>query len=253
MSKSETPLSLGAADHSKSERVYRTLRKQIRSLERPPGSRLRKIELADEFEMSRAPISEAIARLAQEGLVDVYPQSGSFVAPIRPEVIRESMLIRTALEIEALRNVAGSADEAFIAALEENVRQQRAAIEADNMPLLDDLDAALHEIIMQRVDSPRIARWLDICRAQLDRPRFHALPTYGRPHETVAEHQRLVDAIKTRDPDFAAAAMRNHLNMVGRAIERSLQSMEVSGDPSPAPSPGQRARRRRQGSLAPSG
>ena len=71
-------------DHSKSERVYRELRRRIREMELTPGSRLRKNDIADEAGMSRAPINEAIARLADEGLIDVFPQSGSFVAPIRP-------------------------------------------------------------------------------------------------------------------------------------------------------------------------
>src|SRR5436190_1125461 len=72
-----------APDRSKAERVYRELRRRIRELALPPGAPIRKEEIALEMGVSRAPVSEAIARLADEALVDVFPQHGSFVAPIR--------------------------------------------------------------------------------------------------------------------------------------------------------------------------
>src|SRR5271163_4231075 len=86
---------------SKADRVYGVLRRRIRELALPPGAPLRKEEIALELGVSKAPVSEAIARLAEEGLVEVYPQHGSFVAPIRPAAVRESLFIRTALETEA--------------------------------------------------------------------------------------------------------------------------------------------------------
>jgi len=215
-----------SGDQSKSERVYKTLRRQIRELELPPGTRLRKNEIALEFGVSRAPVSEAISRLSDEGLVDVFPQNGSFVAPIRPQDIRESLLIRTGLEVEAIRRVTQKADIDLLERLETNLSAQDAALENDDMVVLDDLDEAFHAIIFKAVESPRAQRLLDAIRALLDRPRFHALPEDGRPKATVAEHRRIVDAIRTGDPEFAGAAMRVHLTMVARAIEPELNEIE---------------------------
>src|SRR5258708_30187899 len=98
-------------DRSKCDRVYGDLRRRIRELALPPGAPLRKEEIAVSLGVSRAPVSEAIARLADEGLVDVFPQHGSFVAPIRAADVRESLFIRTALETEAMRRVAQRGDE----------------------------------------------------------------------------------------------------------------------------------------------
>ena len=220
------PLAEVTTDQSKTERVYKILRRRIRELELPPGTRLRKNEIALEFGVSRAPVSEAISRLSDEGLVDVYPQNGSFVAPIRPQDIRESLLIRTGLEVEAIRRVTQKADAGLLERLEENLRAQDTALKDNDMVLLDDLDEAFHAIIFTAVKSPRAQRLLDAMRALLDRPRFHALPEDGRPKATVAEHRRIVDAIRTGDPEFASAAMRVHLNMVARAIEPELIEIE---------------------------
>jgi len=209
-----------AADHTKAERVHRELRRRIRELELKPGSRLHKNEIALEFGVSRAPVSEAIAWLAEEGLVDVYPQSGSFVSPIRPEDVREALLIRTGLEVEAVRRVTQAADAGLLKRLDDNLESQQAAIRANDMPLLDELDEKFHAIIIGALESPRAQRLLDSARALLDRPRFHALPERGRPYATLAEHRRIADAIRTGDVELAGAAMRVHIAMVARAIEK---------------------------------
>src|SRR5215467_13991623 len=94
---------------SKTDRVYNLLRRRIRELSLPPGAPLRKEEIALELGVSRAPVSEAISRLADEGLIDVFPQHGSFVALIRSADVRESLFVRTALETEAMRRVAAIA------------------------------------------------------------------------------------------------------------------------------------------------
>src|SRR5690349_20446804 len=122
-----------ASEQSKADRVYHDLRRRIRELTLPPGAPLRKEEIALALGVSRAPVSEAIARLADEALVDVYPQHGSFVAPIRAADVRESLFIRTALEVEAIRRVTQMADPALLAALEENLAAQAAALEAADL------------------------------------------------------------------------------------------------------------------------
>lgn len=217
-----------AADLSKAERVYHDLRRKIRELTLPPGAPLRKEEIALSLGVSRAPVSEAIARLADEALVDVYPQHGSFVAPIRADDVRESLFIRTALEVEGIRRVTQQADARLLERLEANLDAQKAALKDKDFARFYDLDEALHAAIFAAIESPRALKLLDAARAPLDRPRRLALPEVGRPEATFAEHRRLVDAIATHDPEFAAAAMRAHLANVGRAIERELAQIEAN-------------------------
>ncbi|HVM99714.1 MAG TPA: GntR family transcriptional regulator [Caulobacteraceae bacterium] len=207
---------------TKSDRVYQHLRRLIRELALPPGAPLRKEEVAAELGVSRAPVSEAIARLAEEGLVEVFPQHGSFVAPIRAADVREALFIRTALEAEAMRRLAPRADAELIGRLDENLAAQRATLESGDLERFYDIDEAMHGLLFAAVESPRAARLLDAARAPLDRVRRLALPEPGRPEATYAEHLRLVDALRAGDPEYAAAAMRVHLGMVGQAVEREL-------------------------------
>ena len=99
------------------------------------------------------------------------------------------------------------------------------------MVRLDDLDEAFHATIFRAVNSPRAQRLLDATRAILDRSRFHALPEPGRPKATVAEHRRIVDAIRSGDVELASAAMRVHLTVVAQALERDLARMEIENAP----------------------
>lgn len=209
-------------DITKTDRVYAVLRRRIRELALAPGAPLRKEEIALELGVSRAPVSEAIARLAEEGLIDVFPQHGSFVAPIRAADVRESLFVRTALEVEAMRRLAPIADDEILKALDDNIATQAKALRAGHLVEFYDLDEALHAAIFAAIEKPRALRLLEAARAPLDRVRRLALPEDGRPEQTLAEHRALVDAIRSGDADYAAAAMRAHLAMVARSIEAKL-------------------------------
>jgi len=223
---------LPADDRSKSQQVYDFLRWRIRALEIPAGAPLRKDEIALACGVSRAPVNEAIARLAAEGLVDVFPQNGSFVSPIRMQDIRESMFLRLAIEVEAVKRVARQGDEALIERLEENIRAQARVLEAKkvNLAMFDDLDEAMHAEIIRATRLPRAMHLLETARVILDRPRFLTLPEDHRPEDTYFEHSRIVDAIKTGDPEFAGSAMRVHLTKVAQAMETKMSQFEQESE-----------------------
>lgn len=88
------------------QEVLRILRDRILYLELKPGASISDMELAEELEVSRTPIREALLLLSQEHLVNIYPQSGTFVAPIDLGLVREVIYIRHVLECEVLSHLA---------------------------------------------------------------------------------------------------------------------------------------------------
>ncbi len=134
-----------------------------------------------------------------EALVDVFPQHGSFVAPIRAADVRESMFIRTALEVEAIRRVTEIADESLLSRLDDNLKEQASALHTGDLALFQDCDEAMHAMIFAAIECPRALRMLDAARALLDRPRRLALPEEGRARATYLEHVRLVESIRSGD------------------------------------------------------
>ena len=214
---------------SKTNRVYEELRRRIRELKLLPGSHLRKDEIALELGVSRAPVSEAITRLAEEALVDIFPRHGSFVAPIRSQDVLESFLIRTALEVEVARRVARIVNDELKDRLKKNMEEQIAALEKEDFMLFYELDKEMHTTLFAAIDCPRASRLHDSALAPMDRPRQLHLPEKERIQATLVEHQRIIDAIATGDPEYAAAAMRAHMSMAERSVRLELARIEAEG------------------------
>src|SRR5262245_33342750 len=95
--------------------IYRTLHDAIVAMELVPGTSLQEKALTLRFGVSRTPVREALIRLAEDGLVDIFPQSGTFVSRVPVGAIPEAVVIRQALEDVTVTRAASSATPADIA------------------------------------------------------------------------------------------------------------------------------------------
>jgi GntR family transcriptional regulator, rspAB operon transcriptional repressor len=98
---------------SKAALVYEDLRAAIIDLRLSPGARIEKLEICERLGVSRQPLAEAIGRLADERLVEVEPQKGTFVARIRLADVAEAAFVRRALEVATVAAIAEGIDEAL--------------------------------------------------------------------------------------------------------------------------------------------
>jgi DNA-binding GntR family transcriptional regulator len=195
------------------QRVQDVIRDAIVRLDLPPGTAIDKVALCARLGVSRFPVSEALGRLAAEGLVEVLPQRGTRVARIDLADCRQAMFIRRALEIETVRVVAPCADAGLLAALDRNLREQEGAVGADYGSRFHQLDCQMHELLLGFLGYERVRHAVEAARASLDRARLF-MCTPARQASTFAEHQTLVAALKKRDSDAAVGAMENHLDAV---------------------------------------
>jgi DNA-binding GntR family transcriptional regulator len=207
-----------------SSRVYLALREAILSLAYPPGSMLRKAAICEALGVSRSPVSEAIARLAAEGLVDVVPQSGTRVSRFSMDEIREASFMREALEAAAAARVAADHTPEQLAQLSRSLRLQQLLLEDGDHAGFYEADEAFHALLMEATGYPSFAATVSTISLKLKRPRILILPEAGRPAEVVAEHTAIVDAIRNRDPAAADRATRFHL---GQLISR-FETLEES-------------------------
>lgn len=193
--------------------VTNALRHAIVTLAMPPGSVIDKSMVCAELGVSRFPVSEALARLQAEGLVDIAPQRGSTVSLVRIADVREYMLIRKALESEALRVLIGAHDAELIAALHANMAAQREAAERDDAEAFHQIDIDFHDIIFRSMRFTKIKGIIDSARANLDRAR-RLIITPRRLALTIAEHQAIFDGILAASQDQATKAIRAHIDAV---------------------------------------
>jgi DNA-binding GntR family transcriptional regulator len=204
---------------SKAVVVYEDLRNSIVGLELKPGARIDKTEVCQRLGVSRQPLAEAIARLAEERLVEVEPQKGTFVARIRISDVAEAAFVRRALELATVEAIAPGMDDAMVARLERVIAYQAAALKAKDAAEFYALDVRFHTMLFERLAMRRVAEVVETSRAQLERARRLMLPT-ERSLRTLKEHRAILAALRARDPAGAARAMGEHLDEVMEELKR---------------------------------
>jgi len=212
---------LAKGAHSKADAVYSELKEAILSGALEPGCVIDKAGLCERLGVSRFPVSAAVSRLAYDRLVDVAPQHGSFVALISINDVRERFFIRSALEGEIAAEAARRMTRADQDALAANLKEEAAAVEADDRAAFYALDVAFHRILTARLDMARADEVLEALRVHLERARRLMMSPPGRLRATFGEHAAIVAAIEAGDAPAAREAMKVHLGMT-RALLESL-------------------------------
>ena len=194
--------------------IYERLYADIVSLRMPPGMPLQEKRIADDFGVSRTPVREALLRLSEGGLVDIYPQSGTLVSRVPVSAIPEAVVIRKALEGTTVETAALTATPADIARLDAIIARQQAHAATGNASSFHEEDEAFHEAIAQIAGYPGIWAVLKTVKVQIDRARRLTLPVLGRAGNVVQEHLVIRDALAAHDATAARAAMIHHLSAV---------------------------------------
>lgn len=205
---------------SKADQVYAQVKESILSGALPPGSAIDKLAICQQLNVSRFPVSTAINRLAYERLVVIEPQHGSFVARLATSDMREWMMIRRALEIEIVGELAMDLPEEARSGLERNLRYQQTACDAADTSGFYTLDVEFHRLLVGALGFRQAIEILEGLRSHLERLRRLLLTPPNRMVEACAEHRRIVAAMEARDRSGAHEAMRIHLDHTTRLFEK---------------------------------
>jgi GntR family transcriptional regulator, rspAB operon transcriptional repressor len=207
------PVSRERGNGRTSDQVFDTLAAAIRDLGLPPGQLLSETELADQLQVSRTPVREAIGRLVQIGLVQVIPQVGTRVAKIRMADVREASFVREALEVAAFEEACRVADFAE-AGLHSALERQKAAHAANDLELFFAADEEFHEEIFRL--SGHVGAWpvVQQMKLQLNRVRRLSLPEPATIRALIDEHRLIARALEDRDVAGGRAHVVAHARRV---------------------------------------
>src|SRR5690606_33379856 len=183
--------------------LYELLRQKIISLELTPGTVLSRADLAVAFDVSQTPVREALLKLAEEKLVDVFPQASTRVSLIDVAFARETHFLRRSLELEFVRELALSHEPQLIETLTALLRQQESARDDKNFAALTDADMAFHRALHQATDKEPLWYLVRSRSGHIDRLRRLHLPVVGKQDRIISDHRRILDAIRRRDQDGA--------------------------------------------------
>lgn len=218
--KSRAPLKpLDDFTGSLSQKVYASLKQAILSLVYRPGELMQKPEICTQLGVSRSPVSEALTRLAGEGLVEIVPQAGTYVTRFSMAEIREGAFLREALELAAVETVAMTISDEQLLLLKRNLRIQEALVQDGDTAGFHQMDAQMHELILSFTGYRRLAALAETSWIHVNRARHLNLPMPGLMTTTLNEHKAIVAAIEARDPEAARTATRYHLSQLIRRLE----------------------------------
>jgi DNA-binding GntR family transcriptional regulator len=193
------------------QQALESIRQAIESGDLKPGERLVETQLAEQMQISRFPIREALRFLEKEGLVETRPFKGTRVARFTPEDIEEIYSLRSALEELAVRIWVPQGAQKIVARLQSTVRAMEQAAEQDDPDGMVAQDARFHRIVCEAANHQRLlAVWRDLEKQQHMLMRMEKF-YYEDLRAYVATHYLVLEALASGDGEQAARAVREHI------------------------------------------
>jgi DNA-binding GntR family transcriptional regulator len=195
----------------------------------PPGALLPEAYLAQEFDVSRTPVREALKQLQHEGLVEIRPKVGTFVRePTRREIV-ELFQLKESLEGLAASLMARRGNVPELAILRRNLADSEEAVVAGDKDGYARLVHEFHWAIVQGADNRKLVEHYERLMNQLAYQRLvlRTVEHPGRLATSTQEHRAVLEMIEHKDPFGAESAMRNHVYASSREAlmpESSLSS-----------------------------
>ena len=183
-----------------------------------PGTQLVEERLAAVFGVSRTKIRHALARLAHDGLVTVFPNRGAFVSSPTPDEVHEVFEARRLVEPAVVRRLAGKVTPQLVRRLRDHVRQENAARKAGDRRAMLRLTGEFHLLLAEMAGNRVLARTM----REVEPLTALAIVHYEAPEALACpedEHGSLVDAIEAGSAERAAKLMLEHLDHVESALD----------------------------------
>lgn len=196
------------------EYVYQTLKMNILNLSLKPGRAISESEISEMLDVSRTPVREAFLRLAQEELLEVYPQKGTFVSLIDLDLIEEGRFLREHMERAVVKLACHVLTDESLLKLETNLKMQRLSVEMNDYTRLYELDEEFHRLIFRGCNKERIWNNIQQMNADFNRLRILRLRVNWEWDRIISHHEGIFAAIKAKDPKKAEEIMKEHLHLV---------------------------------------
>ncbi|CEH33920.1 GntR family transcriptional regulator [Romboutsia lituseburensis] len=181
--------------------AYRVLKDNIMSLDLKPGELLSESDLSEKLNISRTPIREVLMRLKNEHLIEVKPQSGTYVSLIDRSLINEAIFMRSILEKEVLREACNGFSEELFMELEKNLFAQKLVSDKDGKELeFHNLDKKFHKLIF--LGCEKINIWESIMNISTHYNRMRLLSEMkSNKIQIINQHEQMLDIIKNKKFD----------------------------------------------------
>lgn len=204
--------------------VYDTLHQKILTFELKPYQVLSEASVSEMLNVSRTPAREALTKLAENKFVDVVPQRGSQVAPLREQDLDRSQFMREALEVALLRRAMASPDSAaLVKGLRKEITLQQTYVAFEDTDSFYASDEAFHGLIAEHAKQPSVLPEILRVKDHMDRFRHLMVSGVEDLDKVIAQHIAIADSIEEGDDIGAEARMIKHLRRIFEYIDEARQ------------------------------
>ncbi len=202
--------------------VARTLREAILQGHFKPGEKIDQDLIAQELDVSRTPIREALRVLEAEGFVEIRAHRGAYVATVTQKEIREIYELRALIEAEMVRQVTPVIPDEVLDRLGRRLEAVQEPVEHVES------DIRLHETIAKYSENELLKEILSSLNQRIARVRrFAQLQPGYHLLQSHKEHREIVQAMRERDGERAAALMTRHLKESAERIQELRDTVEA--------------------------
>lgn len=209
------------------ERVYRRLKEDILANRYAPNSPLPEEAVASSLNVSRAPVREALRKLAAEGLVNLIRRQGAVVSSLSPQEFLDAYQVRGALEVLAIRLATSRLEIADLEEFEWLNQVMRQAMEKNDVDTFFTTNATFHALIIDRSGNEKLKEIYDPLVSQMRRYYLPSLALRGGIQRSIEEHQGIIQAMKDRDAERAGQLLHEHIQVPQRIL-KSNQHIELA-------------------------
>ena len=197
--------------------AYRVLKDNIMTLNLKPGELLSEADLSEKLGISRTPIREVLMRLKNEHLIEVKPQTGTYISLIDANLIEEAMFMRYTLEKEVLKTVSNNINDNLLMELEKNLFAQKLIANRDDSAIeFHKLDKKFHQLLFEGSNKKNI--WNSILNISTHYNRMRLLfEMQANKEEIINQHEEYLNIIKNKSLDDIYRIVTKHIK--GKAKE----------------------------------
>jgi DNA-binding GntR family transcriptional regulator len=213
---------------TKSEAAYQALLLAIRAGELAPGQRVILTEVAEQLGMSLTPVRDALALLAEQGLVVRRPNHMTVISEHTRERSAEVSMLRAQLEPEAALLAALRADPSDLSGIEATCAAMDEALAARRPGGAGDLNAQFHLAVARASGSELLADFVGRLWKQIP---LQGLTLTGQLSRAATEHRAILDALLAHDGERARRLMSDHVGRAAAAADTFLTRLRPRGTP----------------------
>jgi len=222
-------LSPVAVNFTLKDHTYDVLRKAILEMniyQPETNLRLDERKLAEKLAISRTPIREALARLAQDGLVVIIPRKGVFILRKSLDEILEMVVIWAALESMAARLATENASDDDLHALRKFAMKNSMTAMSAEIEEYSDANIQFHQYILKLSGCKALSKMADGLFMHMHAVRRRAMGESDRVTKSVADHMEIIEALESRDADLASRRVREHTMRLHNHIHTTWTRLE---------------------------